>query len=95
MIGAVAAARVSFITSDVMWVLRRKRPQTTRSQQLPFDDVDDAATLDRLCAELFSSNGFSEPSYAPYEAPFTREYLATLLKESNGQLIWHGSEPQI
>lgn len=89
--------RIAWSTSEVLaHTIERARKISLPIVMLPkWYDVDDAATLDRLCAELFSANGFSEPSYAPYGAPFTREYLATLLKESNGQLIWHGSERQI
>jgi len=55
-------------------------------------DVDDAVTLDRLCREFFSSNGFSEKGYHPYAAPFTRKYLGNLLKRDHGRRLSHGSE---
>jgi uncharacterized protein len=50
-------------------------------------DVDDAASLRRLCQELFSNNAESgsQPGYA---APHTREYLSHLIKI--GQATWAG-----
>jgi len=40
----------------------------------PWYDVDDAATLERLCEDLFN-----EPSVAAYPAPYTRAFLASLI----------------
>jgi hypothetical protein len=55
-------------------------------------DVDDASTLDRLCREFFSRGSFGENGYRQYPAPFTRKYLADLLKRDNGRRLWQGSE---
>jgi rSAM/selenodomain-associated transferase 1 len=47
-------------------------------------DVDDRATLARLCRELFDHEGTS----AGYEAPATRDYLDGLLKKEGRGRIW-------
>lgn len=64
-------------------------------------DVDDGATLKRLCDELFltttqEANGVSNASVAGnsanaaggYAAPFTREYLARLMALEGRERIW-------
>ena len=48
-------------------------------------DVDDRATLNRLCQELFGAD--SKVSTA-YEAPHTRSYLAELLRREGRARIW-------
>ncbi|MEN3369823.1 MAG: uncharacterized protein V7609_1966 [Verrucomicrobiota bacterium] len=47
-------------------------------------DVDDRATLARLCRELFDH----ESTSAGYEAPATRDYLDGLLKKEGRARIW-------
>ncbi len=66
-------------------------------------DVDDGATLNRLCDELFaaenqrsnvegSQNGKnSEGVEVGYAAPFTREYLARLMAVEGRERIWPGA----
>jgi hypothetical protein len=51
----------------------------------PWFDVDDRATLSRLCEELFSGNGNSRNGFA---APATREFLAQLLEREGRERIW-------
>jgi rSAM/selenodomain-associated transferase 1 len=48
-------------------------------------DVDDRATLRRLCREFFGANG-SRPE--AYPAPATRQFLEELLKREGGDRIW-------
>jgi rSAM/selenodomain-associated transferase 1 len=48
-------------------------------------DIDDRATLSRLCQELFGSG--SNVS-AAYEAPHTRSYLAELLRREGRARLW-------
>lgn len=48
-------------------------------------DVDDQATLARLCAELFGGNGRRGPGFA---APATRRFLSGLLEREGRARIW-------
>lgn len=48
-------------------------------------DVDDAASLQRLCRELFAINESAADAYA---APATREYLGELLNREGRDRIW-------
>jgi uncharacterized protein len=48
-------------------------------------DVDDSATLSRLCGEFFGTNGSDESGFA---APATRGYLTDLLKREGRGRIW-------
>jgi len=48
-------------------------------------DVDDSATLSRLCQQLFGSNGTGAMSSA---APATRGFLAGLLEREGRSRIW-------
>ena len=48
-------------------------------------DVDDRATLSRLCRELFGSNGRTTNSFA---APATRDFLFQLLEREGRDRIW-------
>jgi rSAM/selenodomain-associated transferase 1 len=48
-------------------------------------DVDDRATLARLCNELFSANGRSSDGF---EAPATRRFLSELLEREGRARIW-------
>ncbi|MDQ3174707.1 MAG: DUF2064 domain-containing protein [Acidobacteriota bacterium] len=56
-------------------------------------DVDDGATLGRLCNELFARNGRgrSHDRLVRYEAPHTTEYLARLFKAKELQRFWPGN----
>ena len=48
-------------------------------------DVDDRATLGRLCHEFFGANGSTSGGYP---APATRTYLEELLQREGRQRIW-------
>ena len=48
-------------------------------------DVDDRATLNRLCEEFFGGNGRANPGYP---APATRQFLDQLLQQEGRQRIW-------
>lgn len=48
-------------------------------------DVDDRATLTRLCQEFFEANGSASESYP---APATRQFLAELLQREGPHRIW-------
>lgn len=48
-------------------------------------DVDDRATLSRLCQELFGSNGSARSGFA---APATRGYLSELIDREGRGRIW-------
>jgi rSAM/selenodomain-associated transferase 1 len=48
-------------------------------------DVDDSATLHRLCRELFTANDSGPDAYP---APATRKYLEELLKQEGRERIW-------
>jgi len=48
-------------------------------------DVDDRATLHRLCHEFFDANGSASPGYP---APSTRQFLGELLRREGRQRIW-------
>jgi hypothetical protein len=85
--------RIAWSTSEVLaHTIERARQISLEVVMLPrWYDVDDAATLDRLCTELFlpdqSCNGHSI-----YAARFTRDYLANLLERDQARRIWPGSE---
>lgn len=53
-------------------------------------DVDDASGLNRLCNELFSSNGKGRSKTEPigYRAPYTRDYLSKLIRAEGRERIW-------
>lgn len=51
-------------------------------------DVDDGATLERLCGELFGDR--SEP--AGYAAPHTRQFVERLLETERGNVLWTATE---
>lgn len=84
---------IAWSTSEVLaHTIHRARQISLEVVRLPrWYDVDDAATLDRLCAELFlpaqSSNG-----QRIYPAPLTRDYLTSLLETGPGDRIWPGYE---
>jgi rSAM/selenodomain-associated transferase 1 len=48
-------------------------------------DIDDRATLSRLCEEFFGSNGSTDGGFS---APATREFLADLIKREGRSRIW-------
>jgi uncharacterized protein len=48
-------------------------------------DVDDRATLHRLCHEFFDANGSANPGYP---APATRQFLNDLLRREGRDRIW-------
>ena len=79
---------------DIDWSTDRVLEQTiqrSREINLPVHllptwyDVDDRATLDRLCQELFGANGSAG---AGYPAPATRQFLDELLQREGRQRIW-------
>jgi glycosyltransferase A (GT-A) superfamily protein (DUF2064 family) len=79
---------------DIDWSTERVLEQTiARAKEIALDvhllpvwyDVDDRATLRRLCGEFFADNGNASGGYA---APVTREYLATLLEREGRDRIW-------
>jgi rSAM/selenodomain-associated transferase 1 len=57
-------------------------------------DVDDAATLGRLCDEIFAHDSTSgaQNGFERYEAPHTTEYLTRLFKAEGCQRLWPGGE---
>jgi rSAM/selenodomain-associated transferase 1 len=76
------------------WSTDRVREQTidaAREIELPVHllptwfDVDDRATLSRLCHELFSPNGGNSSGFA---APATRGFLSELLEREGRSRIW-------
>jgi rSAM/selenodomain-associated transferase 1 len=78
----------------VDWSTERVLEQTiaaARERDLPVHllptwyDVDDRATLSRLCGELFSANGRSGGGF---EAPATRRFLSELLDREGRSRIW-------
>jgi uncharacterized protein len=79
---------------DIDWSTERVLEQTiARAKEIPLDvhllpvwyDVDDRATLRRLCREFFAANGSASGGYS---APATRKYLAALLKREGRDRIW-------
>jgi rSAM/selenodomain-associated transferase 1 len=75
------------------WSTERVLEQTTEAAReigvpvhlLPtWYDVDDRATLSKLCHELFGSNGSS----GGFAAPATREFLSRLLEREGRARIW-------
>jgi rSAM/selenodomain-associated transferase 1 len=84
---------------EIDWSTERVLDQTIdRARQLGLKvhllpawyDVDDGATLRRLCQEFFAANG-GRPS--GYPAPATRGFLDDLLKREGRDRIWP-NEPQ-
>ena len=77
--------------------IERGRELNLEVELLPtWYDVDDAATLARLCAEQFGPGGRGAPSDSQftageqegYEAPHTREFLARLIAREGRARIW-------
>jgi len=79
---------------DIAWSTEKVFSQTLqraseiglKTSLLPvWYDVDDAGSLRRLCAELFSANrGSRDQGVQGYSAPHTRQYLSQLLKDGAG-----------
>jgi rSAM/selenodomain-associated transferase 1 len=79
---------------NIDWSTERVLEQTIeRARQINLDvhllptwyDVDDRATLQRLCREFFTPNGGEAEAYP---APATRAYLDELLKREGRDRIW-------
>lgn len=79
---------------NIAWSTERVLEQTIeRAQESALEvhllpawyDVDDSATLHRLCRELFTVNGRAPEAYP---APATRKYLAELLDREGRERIW-------
>jgi rSAM/selenodomain-associated transferase 1 len=85
--------RIAWSTSEVLaHTIERARQISLEVVMLPrWYDVDDAATLDRLCTELFLSDR-SRNGHSIYAAPFTRDYLAHLLERDQSKRIWPSYE---
>ena len=92
LIGLKKAHRRLF--ENVEWSTSRVLAQTiARAHEIklpaillpPWFDVDDEAGLRQLCDELFIKNG-KQP--VAYQAPYTRSYLAELLKTDIDRRIW-------
>lgn len=86
--------RIAWSTSEVLaHTIERARQISLPVVMLPkWYDVDDAMTLDRLCSDFFSRGSLSANGYRQYPAPFTRKYLADLLKLDNGRRLSQGFE---
>lgn len=82
------------IFSGIDWSTERVLAQTieaARRLRVPVHllpawyDVDDRATLSRLCDEFFGSNGNASTGFA---APATREFLSELLQREGRDRVW-------
>lgn len=83
---------------NIQWSTARVLEQTTAKAQEsglqvhllpPWYDVDDAATLQRLCRELFGANA---PATESSPAPATRAFLNELLLTEGRARIWPDAE---
>lgn len=92
LIGLKKAHRRVF--EDIDWSTARVLDQTMeRAAELGVEvhflptwyDVDDKATLRRLCQELFAPDGNASKGFA---APATRNYLAKLLEREGRDRLW-------
>ncbi|MEY2562680.1 MAG: uncharacterized protein QOH88_873 [Verrucomicrobiota bacterium] len=79
---------------NIDWSTERVLPQTiARAKEIGLEvhllstwyDVDDRATLRRLCHEFFAANGSAASAYP---APATRGFLEELLKSEGRDRIW-------
>jgi len=80
----------SRLFEEISWSTDKVLSQTLeRARQISLEttllstwyDVDDADSMRRLCAELFSGNGISGGRESKgYSAPYTRQYLSRLLE---------------
>ena len=84
---------------NIQWSTARVLEQTRAKAQEcglrvdllpPWYDVDDAATLQRLCHELFAANA---PTATASSAPATRAFLNDLLLREGRARIWPDTEP--
>lgn len=83
--------RIAWSTADVLaHTIERAGEIGLDVELLPaWYDVDDAATLRRLCGELFSSNGpTNHAGLAGHRATCTRDYLAQLIEREGYERIW-------
>lgn len=89
--------------ADIEWSTPRVLAQTCeRAAEIGLEvvtlpawyDVDDAATLGRLCGELFEANGegAARVGLEGYSAPHTRRYLARLIEAEGHMRIWPGAD---
>ncbi|MCA1615848.1 MAG: TIGR04282 family arsenosugar biosynthesis glycosyltransferase [Acidobacteria bacterium] len=105
LIGLKGARRRVF--EDIDWSTERVLAQTIERAAecglgvglLPaWYDVDDAATLARLCAELFAEGDAPAcppggPQFAGYAAAHTRGYLARVIESEGRARIWPDAAP--
>jgi rSAM/selenodomain-associated transferase 1 len=76
---------IAWSTSDVLARTRQRAAEIDLPVELlpPWYDVDDAATLARLCHELL----FTSPVNAAYPAPHTRAFLEAIVESEGLQRI--------
>jgi rSAM/selenodomain-associated transferase 1 len=76
---------IAWSTSDVLARTRQRAAEIDLPVELlpPWYDVDDAQTLRRLCAELFSTSSLNEA----YPAPHTRAFLEAIIQTEGRQRI--------
>ena len=83
--------RIAWSTADVLAdTVKRAAGIGLDVELLPaWYDVDDAATLRRLCGELFSPDRPADgPGLTGYRATYTRDYLARLIEREGYERIW-------
>src|SRR5262249_26295668 len=82
--------RIAWSTAEVLaHTLERARELSLEVVMLPtWYDVDDAATLARLCDDLFVNQAVHRNGHTAYAAPYTRDYLEQLLKTDRRDLVW-------
>jgi hypothetical protein len=85
------------IFENILWSTGSVFEQTMeRAAELALDvtllrrwyDVDDGATLERLCEEMFGEGNIADA----YAAPHTREFVAKLLETERESALWTASE---
>ena len=76
---------IAWSTSDVLARTRQRAAEIDLPVELlpPWYDVDDAETLTRLCEELFVSPSSNDA----YPAPYTRDFLESIIKTEGPQRI--------
>jgi rSAM/selenodomain-associated transferase 1 len=89
--------RIAWSTSEVIdQTVERAGEISLEVVMLPvWYDVDAAATLKRLCRELFLPASISNNGNNSYAAPFTREYLADLFTKDGRDRIWPDAATEI
>ena len=77
---------IAWSTSDVLARTRQRAAEIDLPVELlpSWYDVDDAQTLGRLCAELFSTSPLNEA----YPAPHTRAFLEAIIQNEGRERIW-------